>query len=425
MSNAAVVELRAVAGLEVYRRNPFRLTGLPTDVDRRTARHRQQQLTAVLQVGADLPEDVTAADPNELRGAFERVLGDPRRRLVEELFWLWGSPGAKCRCPRQIHHEHDEAVRAHSAVLEQELTDLGRTPHPSAVAKRGVLWVMASRHWDAALKSKHFWEHVRHRIDVLDDRQLDRSVIAELRKELPVALVRPLTELAAATPAPLRLATIAREWPVPKRALELRLEEIAEPLYDEIHTLASDLIRRLHDEDAQRVANDVTRLLRPKLNRLEALVPHAQHRRTASARERVGIVLNNCATQLIENGPVLDGQAAKWLDEAGELAGDTPGADTVAANKATLDEMRRTLESIRSQVNYYVGIGSTYSAKAMLRRVRAALGDGPGAYDVNKMLADLGGRRVTEKSGARYGWLWWALIGGAAVGALVRWLAGW
>lgn len=400
MRDATITELRDVAGLDLYSRNAFRITGLPTTVDRRTARRRQQQLNTALQVGADIDTGIDTgidgpSDPAEVRSAFDRVLGDPRRRLVEELFWLWDTPDSTCNCPRKLHRDHDEAVRAHSAVLDQEVA--GQHPHPSALSSLEQGWAMAARHWKAALASPAFWSHVRHRISTLDDRQLPVSAAESLRAELPLALLEPLTVLAAAAPAPSRLAAHARNWPAPQREIDLRLEEAAGKQYDQFDSelrQAAELLR----SDAPRVAADhVYNSVLPLLTRLEALVPHQRHRRTAEAQDRVSVVLNNCALHLIEAGSVLDGQAERWLVTAGELAIDARGRDTISQNRATLGEMREALARIQSQVNLLVRAGRVGAARTMLRRVRRSLAGQPGSDEIDRMLADLSpGSRTTK-----------------------------
>src|SRR5262245_49889010 len=84
--------LRAAAGPELFHRNAFRITGLPTTADR-IAVHRRHEQASV----AGHPADVDAAD---VRDACERLLEDLRRRLIDELFWLWDITGADCKCSR-------------------------------------------------------------------------------------------------------------------------------------------------------------------------------------------------------------------------------------------------------------------------------------------------------------------------------------
>ncbi|HEY0689804.1 MAG TPA: hypothetical protein VGD71_12265, partial [Kribbella sp.] len=396
MRDATITELRDVAGQDLYRRNAFRITGLPTTVDRRTARHRQQQLNAALQVGADIDTGTDgASDPDEVRSAFDRVLGDPRRRLVEELFWLWDTPDSTCNCPRKLHRDHDEAVRAHSAVLDQEVA--GEHPHPSALSGLDQGWATAAQHWKDALASPAFWSHIRHRISTLDDRQLPVSAAESLRAELPLALLEPLTALAAAAPAPSRLANHARNWPAPQREIDLRLEEAAGPQYDQFDSELRQAAELLRSDEPRRAAGHVYRTMLPLLTRLAALVPPQRHPRTAEVQDRVSVLLNNCALHLIEAGSVLDGQAERWLAKAGELAIDARGRDTISQNRATLGEMREALARIQSQVNLLVSAGRVGAARTMLRQIRRSLAGQPGCDAIDRMLADLSPGNRTSK----------------------------
>ncbi|HEY0472687.1 MAG TPA: hypothetical protein VGD34_13505 [Kribbella sp.] len=408
MTDATLAGLREVAGQELYRRNAFRITGLPTTVDRRTARQRRHQLTAALDVGADIDLGGSGpVDPDELRLAFERILGDPRRRLVDELFWLWGPSDGTCGCPRTVHQKHDAAVQAHAEALDREASTGGLTE-----TELDQLWTTAGRQWQSALRSAAFWDHLRHRIAALDDRQLDLSAVDALRDELPRTLLKPLVDLAVAAEEPRRLATRVRQWPVSAQTIDRLLEEAAGPLYDQLEDKLDELMRQLRDGLIDAVAGAVRGQVRATLDRLDAIVPHERHRRTAQVRDRVAILLNNCASQLLEAGSVTDGRAERWLDSAYELALDSRERETISQNRTTLVEMRDAFGQIESQVRLLVATGRTSEAKAMLRRVRRLLGDSPGVQEIDQMLSTLTngtrGRTPTTRPpqrqyGSRYG----------------------
>ena len=401
MRDATSTELREIAGTDLYRRNAFRITGLPTTVDRRTARQRQQQLNAALQVGADIDTGTgTPADPDEVRSAFDRILGDPRRRLVEELFGFWDTDDKNCLCPSALHRAHDAAVRAHAAVLEQEVA--GKKPTTSAASRLDEAWRTASDNWKTALASPAFWSHLRHRITTLDDRQLTFAAADSLRAELPMALLKPLTDLAGAAPDPTRLAAHARRWPAPKEEIDARLEEVAGPLYDEVDSELRKAMEFLDAGDAERAVHHIYSAVRPPLHRLTKLVPHKRHRRTAEARDRVSVALNNCATRLIEDGQVFDGRAEKWLKDAAELASPR-GLDTIRQNQSTLVEMRDALNRIASEAATLQSMGMKSQARAMLREVKRSIGNGPGSSAIDGMLRDLNAGRTVRTSGGSGG----------------------
>ncbi|MEJ3748561.1 hypothetical protein WEI85_35430 [Actinomycetes bacterium KLBMP 9797] len=328
MSEVALASLRELAGPELYRRNAFLVTGLPADVDRRTARQRQQQLTAALRVGADLDRRDSLAAPEDVGAAFDAILGDPRRRLVHEIFAPWGAPDG-CECPAAVHDDHDAAVRAHAAALAAP---------PETISDS---WPAAAAAWTRTLGSASFWRHLHHRVARLDDKQLDASTVDALRAELPLALARPLVRLAgsAARPAPLR--THLSEWPVPARDRDRLLDEAAEPLYAELESILQELHATVEAGDADGAVAAMRTRVKPVVARLEGLVPHGQHRRTAVLRDKVAVLLNNCALARYRATGWYDGKVKAWVAEAERLATDPENLRRIRENRESFAALDR------------------------------------------------------------------------------------
>ncbi|WP_461009219.1 hypothetical protein [Streptomyces capparidis] len=389
------VALRDIAGPRMYRVNAFRVTGLPTDADRRTVRQRRQQVAARLDVGADaglghrLP-----VGPDDVRTAFDRILEDPRCRLVHEVLWLWGpADGAPCGCTRSLHRDHDAAVRAHSAALDLEVEG---GAEPGALDR---LWSEASERWARLLRRAAFWDHVRHRIEALDERQLDESFIDTLRARMPEHLLTPLVELASAAVADSadeagRLAGRARGWPlVPPRAVDDALEEAAAHLYDAVAAALDKAVAELDADRPGQAARVLYERAVPALKKLEALVPHGRHRRTAGARDGAAVLFNNCAAKLIDDsGPAAARDARRWLGTARELASDPRGLESIRSNSATLDQIVRTFDLLRARVDELVAIGRPDVARGLLLDAKRQLRGGGGTAEIDRMLAGLGTR---------------------------------
>lgn len=396
-TRSALVEIATPA---LYRRNAFRITGLPTDADRRTVRQRQQRVNTMLEIGADIDlgrED--PVDPREVARAFDLILGDPRRRLVDELFWWWDTPGATCGCPQAVHRAHDAAVRAHSAALDRELAggDLADAER-AAIDK---LWSEAGRRWHKEVRRLEFWNHVRHRIRELDDKQLDESVIEVLRDQIAIVLLKPLIQLAA-TPGDeqTRLADHARNWPAPQAVATDLLEEAAEPMYRAVHADVMKASERLRAGAVRDAASMVYRQIMPTIRRLDVLVPPATHRRTATLRNDVAILLNNCATTLIEDvGPRADRFGHKWLRKARNLASDPHTVAMIDKNAATLTDIVTAFATITERVDELVAIGRPDLAKRMLRSFRREMADAPGVGEIDRMIENLGGRVPSSRRG--------------------------
>jgi hypothetical protein len=387
-----VAALRDVAGTQLYRRNAFRVTGLLTVADRQVVRRRQRQVLPALEAGADVDIGLPVG-LDEVRAAFDRLLESPHRRLVDELFWLWGDATDACGCPATLHQHHDEAVRAHSAALDLEAKGKRLTDSELDEAER--LWSTASRQWATVLRHDRFWTHVLARIEALGERQLDRSVVDELRERLPLALFQPLLDLAA-TPSEEQewLVEQAHAWrAVPQESIDHLLETAATPHYDaagEAVTEAADVLRA---DGPERGAAVVYQQVIPALRRLKVLVPHRRHRRTARLRDRAALVLNNCATTLIDrDGPASGAQAQKWLETARRLTTDQQTLDTIAANRATVAQMMEAFAAIKSRVAELKPVRPDL-ARSLLLDIKRQLGGGPGTEEIDRMLADLNPRQ--------------------------------
>jgi hypothetical protein len=175
-------ELAELAGCGLYRRNAFRVTGAATDASDPSVRQRRYDAIKARRVGgwlrtvSELPVLVSTG---ELAAAFD-VLEDSPRRIVHELFWMWGDD-AGCGCPAQLHADHDQAVRAHAQAVDLAL--LGTEPERAAASATA-----AAELWAALLALETVWEHVRLRVAQLDDPQLDAAAVDVLRAEAAAAV---------------------------------------------------------------------------------------------------------------------------------------------------------------------------------------------------------------------------------------------
>lgn len=292
---SASAALLAVADRDLYRGNPFRITGLPTDAPRTKIRELKQKVVSAIGIGAPLPVPTPpppAEPPSEdqVQRAFGVLLDDAERRLVAELFWLWGQPG-ECGCDPGVHDDHDVAVLAHAAALERSPGDV-----PDAASWRG-----AAGAWSRSLAHEDFWHHVRSRMGRLGDRSLDESTVDGMREVLPRALVGPLAATIAEADDPAELVPCLDGWPVDRDILdEVRMSaatgilKTADDLTDEAHRL-------IDDEKPVEATHLVLTKLVPAGNRLEQVLPHERFRRSLTVRQRIALSLNNCGVDLSES----------------------------------------------------------------------------------------------------------------------------
>ncbi|WP_328604249.1 hypothetical protein OG943_29850 [Amycolatopsis sp. NBC_00345] len=289
-SRTAATRLKAVATPELYRRNPFRITGLPATATGRAVRERRLRVLGALEVGArppGVPEDVT---PDEVRSAFD-ALGNTEHRLVDELFGPWGAP-EDCDCPPQLHDKHDAAVTAHAAALDAEADRTEDHPMP--------LWNDAARNWAFTQRSEAFWQHLRHRVGKIGDRRLDESTVDGLRAALPSALVAPLVALAITSPEPERLLGFLSMWGVDKATESAARTEAAGDTFSRVEDLVKELRKLIDNRGAREAAERSLNELAPMLDRLEQVMPHQEYRRAGRLREGAAIAVNNVGVALSE-----------------------------------------------------------------------------------------------------------------------------
>ncbi len=391
-SRTAANRLLEVAGPDLYRRNPFRVTGLPTDASARQVRQRRQSVLNMLELGRGvtvrdgrlpLPEPPT---PDEVRSAFE-ALGRTDQRLVDELFWWWGEPNG-CGCDDSVHELHDLAVEAHAKALDLE-ADLRNGYRPE---ERIDQWVDAADSWIDALDADGFWDHVRHRLGALADRRLDESTVDGLRGVIHRALIAPQVTLARRSKSA-DLVALLDAWDIDASVIADARESAAEPVHESISRHMKAISELLDGDRVVEAGKRALTELPVVAAQLEALVPAERFRRSATTIEKLAVLMNNCAVRL-ETDQTRTGrdlkrklleQALAWATEAGNretieqnLADDGGGSPDAALVKKTMDQVMSLARS-----------GRLPDAVILLRRTRAAVTDPRARATIDSVLRQL------------------------------------
>jgi hypothetical protein len=205
------LDLSAYATVDLYRRNAFRLSGLPVDASLRQIRRKAGEIEAAERLGDDGLIEGGRLFPVKPRPSAETIrtalqrLRDPNQRLLEEWFWLWPIPdveldGAEPSDVGRAWGEligtgkahastalHNLAVIAHLNVLES-----GRGSKSVETAWRGVY-----RRWRQVIDDERCWEWLEHRVEAIADPQLKPGAVTEIRRELPSLLLAIHAGLAA------------------------------------------------------------------------------------------------------------------------------------------------------------------------------------------------------------------------------------
>lgn len=366
----AEARLRDIARPDLYRRNPFRVVGLATNAKPAQVRAQRHLLLGAFDLGRipgdrrlPLPEPPSALDVRQAFDALER----PDHRLVDELFWWWGDTNG-CGCAQEVHEEHDIAVETHAKALDELTND--------------DLWVDAADAWMDALDDPRFWDHVRHRIGVLNDRRMDESTVDGLRKVLPRVLLAPQVELASSRP---KLAGLLDAWDVPDTLIDDAHRRAAESTCARIEALVTDVVTLLDNRSTPTALQRVAEL--PELaHLLEALAPHERYRWSARLRNRTAVVLNNCGLELQATDPR---RSRALLEQALGFAVEQRDRDTILRNMEDL-----SLTTWEVQVIQQVRAGNRAEALRMLNRLKQQAGDPVQEARVQGMLDQLTGQQL-------------------------------
>ena len=211
--------LLGTATPDIFRANPFRITGLPVDATPRGVKKRADAMEVLAAFGGDgsVDKHPFALSPSpssdQIREAIRR-LRDPEERIIEEFFWFWpyqyGNSSADPALEALTRGDqeaalslwtadetspahgvvamHNVAVLCHLVALEWE-EHLDKT-EVDVDRKRKIerYWRDALKRWAVLLDDDLFWKGVSQRGKELDSARLDDRFLRGLRKTSPIAI---------------------------------------------------------------------------------------------------------------------------------------------------------------------------------------------------------------------------------------------
>lgn len=161
--------LDGLRGHDLFRRNAFRVTGLPTDATPRQVRRAREESRNAYYVPPDLPDAPLppSFDEAELRAGFE-VLQDPVARLVHELLWV------------------DDGADDELATAVVRLCRAVEGTSRDGVVEEGAWedWRVGLTAWASGIGSTETSLRTRHRAEAADDPRLTVGAARELRRQL-------------------------------------------------------------------------------------------------------------------------------------------------------------------------------------------------------------------------------------------------
>jgi hypothetical protein len=203
--------------LQLYKKNIFRITGLPVDATTKEIARQAQKL----QMQEEIGEEITGSKPafalkinptsEEIRAALSRMK-EPQHRLVDEFFWYWpekfgeskndpaiqammsGDAQGAINIWRQRQKEgsdvakHNMAVMFHMYAVDWSLYHVLYDIDVSMVDEIKVYWRKAFDRWEDLVDSDEIRDILKERIRSIGDEALTTGFVKRMLTDLPVAL---------------------------------------------------------------------------------------------------------------------------------------------------------------------------------------------------------------------------------------------
>lgn len=207
------------ANLKLYRRNVFRITGLPVDASARQIAKRANQLKLAGSIGHDTEQKHSALSihpaPNDeqIQEALQRIK-EPELRLIDEYFWFWpmhesGSaqdPALQALQAGEIPDAlevwrekesdatcgaiaaHNLAVFDHMVAIDWTLAQFADPTNADAATRAERYWQQAMDRWEHVATDGTVWDWLKDRIRTINDPRLTTGFARRMEAALPEAM---------------------------------------------------------------------------------------------------------------------------------------------------------------------------------------------------------------------------------------------
>jgi hypothetical protein len=216
---AECLPLLEAAHLNIYRENPFRITGLPVDATAKEIARHADKLKQMEELGYGEKANTAAFALNppptvdQLRDAMQR-LKDPERRLIDEFFWFWPKTFGESASDPALQAlragdmskayeiweaeegsyatafvaNHNIAVMLHLVALDWTLYHLKAEVDAQSEEKIKAYWKDSFKRWEKVPADDRLWDSLRARIRSVNDPRLTTGFGRRLADTLPIAL---------------------------------------------------------------------------------------------------------------------------------------------------------------------------------------------------------------------------------------------
>lgn len=299
---------------ELYRRNIFRITGLPVEATIREAKRRIEDLIVSEGLEENTNENahyfaLRPAPSAEVIREAGRRLQDPERRVIDEFFWFWpmkwgeGDADEAVRAlqegnnkkafhtwlkhvdspePESLVAKHNRVVFSHLIALDYEIKALECVPSLSDTVAAFGKWETCLSLWNELIQSEAFWSVFAGRIRMLNDPQLTTGFARRIRANLPEAFAQINFKLALTFAERGNIARAEKHVDLildsseDLEAIPRALAKITEPLRIRIMNAVEEAKAELRQDPLQptNCANKLHKSIKQPLRIIGAVAPH-------------------------------------------------------------------------------------------------------------------------------------------------------
>ena len=218
-TSSECMPLLEAAHLNIYRENPFRITGLPVDATAKEIARHADKLKQMEELGYGEKANTAAFALNppptidQIREAMQR-LKEPERRLIDEFFWFWpkmfGESANDSAIQALLKGEmsqayeiwstyendlatgfvarHNIAVMLHLLALDWTLYHINAEVDTEEEETIRNYWKESFKRWEKIPSDDRLWEAVKTRIRSVGDPRLTTGFGRRFADTLPMAL---------------------------------------------------------------------------------------------------------------------------------------------------------------------------------------------------------------------------------------------
>lgn len=302
--------LLSIVAKDLYRKNPFRILGLPINASLKEINRKQKSIEMSIDLGTVLSQSIAGILPLEpspdkdcIKIAVEQIR-DPHVRLIYGLFWFWQSNHSKDECLELLHKrkfnealkywhdnegnsnsgsiaKHNMAVLYHLTALDLEDKIVNGTAIEKEIESCKSHWKSAYTRWFDLVETDFFGDCIIQCLEDIDDVRLTLDVVNNIRHTLPKALLNINAELAVDASYRCDSKEVKRHIDIMNasgfddRIIQEVLRDVTKPIIERIHSVCVPITEK--SKKTPREANSAVKALLSEikllLQSLDLLIP--------------------------------------------------------------------------------------------------------------------------------------------------------